>query len=399
MILGLHDDILTDAWLSKDSRGVHSHPSWREVHRRCRQRYRTPFEVVASTATRSDRLAWVVATAHFEALRHLVARAFTLERNASLCLHEKGSPSPLQMETFLDRTAGTLTGTKVDVTAAALADDFLVYVKHAPDESWAAAGFSLVLVPADRPGVSVVEDLFSGVRGLRRCRVIFDAVKVAPADIVYRHAMLHNIYMEYFPVVEDLFVVGGVLACFINLAKTTYQADEIHRVSALFSAARNLATLPTLADVYEPQGLTAAWPAASAICGLHEMTVQEVARFDWSRVSDETSERWTEDLAYLNVDTQRREQLRGRIAWAMKLVPPPVVVKKWTWDRGSTAGEVTLFASGRLEWAGWSNRPPFHGGGEDQDVHTFLDEGPPNWADEDVAEQVRALIVARSWPQ
>jgi hypothetical protein len=328
-----------------------------------------------------------------------MSRVFTLERNASLCLEEKGSPIPLQMATFLDRTAGTLTGTKIDVTAASLADDFLVYVKHSPDDSRAAAGFSLVLVPADRPGVSVIEDIFTGLPGLRRCQVVFDAVKVTPADIVYTHAMLHNNYMEYFPVVEDLFVVGGVLAFFINLARTTYQADEIHRLSALFSAARNLATMPTRAEVFERQGYAAAWPAASAVCGLLEMTLQEVARFDWNHVSDERPERWARDLGYLDVDAERREQLRRRIVGDMKLVAPPIVVKKWTWESGSTAGEATLFASGRLEWRGWTRRPPFDGGGKDQDVRTFLDVGPPDWADDDVAEQVRAVIVARNWPQ
>jgi hypothetical protein len=305
----------------------------------------------------------------------------------------------LQMATFLDRTAGTLTGTKIDVTAASLADDFLVYVKHAADDSGAAAGFSLVLVPADRPGVSVIEDIFSGLPGLRRGHVDFDAVKVAPADIVYTHAMLHNNYMDYFPIVEDLFVVGGVLAFFINLARTTHQADPIHRLSALFSAARNLATMPTRAEVFERHGYTAAWPAASAVCGLHEMTLQEVARFDWNRISDERPDRWRRDLAYLEVDAERRAQVRRRIVGDMKLAAPPVVVKKWTWKSGSTAGDVTLFASGRLEWRGWTERPPFDGGGKEQDVQTFLDDGPPDWADDDVVEQVRAVIAARDWPQ
>ncbi len=338
-----------------------------------------PFEVAAACAGEQDRLAWVLASGYSGVLQAMFPTEHPVQR--ALCVTEEGGVGPSAVETRYDPDAGSLTGSKTIVTLAETADRFLVLAARGEDQGeW--KDLVIVEVDAAADGVEVEPLELDFVPEISHGRVTFDEVAVTPDDVVCDHAWARA--AKPFRLGEDVYVLGAVIAWFLQMTRRTGQADLTHRLLALLESARGLADPPFASS------------SAVAYAGLHALATETIDAFDWSDVADDVRKHWERDRALLNVAAGARRKRIELVDRKYRLTKPEEI-ERWTWKKQErTEGYVCWTDDGWLLWEEWQTVPRGAGAREEHRVSEFLRDGAPGWAPDDVVEKVRAAVESDS---
>lgn len=214
--------------------------AWWAAHAALAAELPRPADLALVGGLKSERLAWAFASGYQAALRAAVPRLPPHEP-ASLCVTEARGGHPRAIEATLRRAPdGRLlaSGQKTYVTLGPLARHLVVVLREG-DQPNGRPALRAVVIPADRPGVSVSEGAaLPFAPELPHGALTLDDVEVFDDELLPCDA--YEGLVRPFRTIEDLHVLAATLGFLIREARLSAQSGRLQQLLILAVATRDL---------------------------------------------------------------------------------------------------------------------------------------------------------------